>query len=125
MLLLQALPEDKKPLSAELFWLTFRLHAGLPLSPRDSHAGVDLSAGESDTVRQLFKDDEPQRHGHREMALLVLCSFAEGGFTRAKRKKSRVGRMRVWFVPVVGEMLTVTVYLFSMYTAFQSHALFP
>eukprot|EP00903_Cladosiphon_okamuranus_P019261 g17707.t2 len=84
----QALPEDKKPLAAELFWLTFRLHAGLPLSPRDSHAGVDLSAGESDIVRQLFEHSETQSRGNREMALLILCSFAEGGFTRSKSKKS-------------------------------------
>lgn len=98
MLLLQALPEDKKPLSAELFWLTFRLHAGLPLSPRDSHAGVDSSPSESDTVGQLFEDGDTQRHGNREMALLMLCSFAEGGFTRPKSKKSRVRGMRVFLV---------------------------
>eukprot|EP00752_Nemacystus_decipiens_P004418 g4034.t1 len=83
----QALPEDKKPLAAELFWLTFRLHAGLPLSPRDSHAEMDSSPGESDTVRQLFEDRRTQRHGNREMALLTLCSFAEGGFTRPKNQK--------------------------------------
>lgn len=84
---LQALPEDKKPLSAELFWLTFRLHAGLPLSPRDPHAGVDDALGESGSVGDLFENDDIQRHGNREKALLVLCSFAEGGY---KRKKDRV-----------------------------------
>lgn len=93
-MLLQALPQDKKPLSAELFWLTFRLYAGLPLSPRDSHAEVDSSLGESDTLRQLFEDGDTQRHGNREMALLMLCSFAEGGFTRPKNKKSRVRGMQ-------------------------------
>lgn len=105
MLFLQALPEDKKPLSAELFWLTFRLHAGLPLSPRDSHAGVDSSTGKSDTVGQLFKGGDNQLHDHREMALLVLCSFAEGGFTRPRSKKSRVReRCEYFLIPLVSEV---------------------
>lgn len=131
MLLLQALPEDKKPLSAELFWLTFRLHAGLPLSPRDSHAGVDSSPGESGTVRQLFEDGGTQRHGNREMALLVLCSFAEGGFTRPKSKKSRVRVMRVLFrscglFPLVGEWLAFKSLICCrlIHADFQSHAFF-
>lgn len=89
ILLLQALPEDKKPLSAELFWLTFRLHAGLPLNPGDPHAGVD-STGKNDAVGHLFEHDETQRHANREMALVMLCSFAEGAFKRPKSKKSRV-----------------------------------
>ena len=125
MLILQALPEDKKPLSAELFWLTFRLHAGLPLSPRDSHAGVDSSLGESDTIRQLFEGGDTQRRGNREMALLMLCSFAEGRFTRPKSKKSRVCHtssfffLRCFSVVVVGDWLVL-----SMYAAFQGQTLF-
>lgn len=80
---LQALPEDKKRFSAELFWLTFRLHAGLPLSPRDPHPGED-----DETVGNLFETGNKGRHG-REMALLMLCSFAEGGFKRPKSKSKR------------------------------------
>ncbi|CAM9382705.1 unnamed protein product, partial [Ectocarpus fasciculatus] len=84
--MVQALPEDKKGFSAELFWLTFRLHAGLPLSPRDPHPGED-----DETVGNLFEAGNKGRHG-REMALLVLCSFAEGGFNRPKSKSKRSKR---------------------------------
>lgn len=88
---LQALPEDKKVLSAELFWLAFRLHAGLPLSPRDPHAGVDMASDKTVAIGDLFETNETQGRGTREMALLVLCSFAEGSFKRPKTKKSKVG----------------------------------
>lgn len=84
LLIDQALPEEKKPLSAELFWLTFRLHAGLPLSPRDFHAGADNPSG-SDHIQNLFETEDK-----REQALLTLCSFAEGVFMRPKSKKSKV-----------------------------------
>ena len=83
---LQALPEDKKVLSAELFWLAFRLHAGLPLSPRDAPAGVDIGSDKSVAIGDLFESNEKQGCGSREMALLMLCSFAEGSF----KKKSKV-----------------------------------
>lgn len=88
---LQALPEDKKVLSAELFWLAFRLHAGLPLSPRDTHAGVDTAYDKTNVIGDLFESNEKQGRDTREKALLVLCSFAEGSFTRPKTKKSKVG----------------------------------
>ncbi|CAM9193049.1 unnamed protein product, partial [Hapterophycus canaliculatus] len=81
--MVQALPEQKKPLSAELFWLMFRLHAGLPLSPRDPHAGADKPSG-SDPFDNLFEVEDK-----REKALLTLCSFAEGVFMRPKSKKSK------------------------------------
>lgn len=89
----QALPEDKKHLSAELFWLSFRLHAGLPLNPGDPHAGVDSTPGKSEDIGHLFENDDAQRHTNREMALLMLCSFAEGAFKRPKSKKTRVRGM--------------------------------
>ncbi|CAM9923452.1 unnamed protein product, partial [Ectocarpus sp. 13 AM-2016] len=84
--MVQALPEDKKGFSAELFWLTFRLHAGLPLSPRDPHPGED-----DETLGNLFETGNKGRFG-REMALLMLCSFAEGGFKRPKSKSKRSKR---------------------------------
>ncbi|CAM9346697.1 unnamed protein product [Ectocarpus sp. 4 AP-2014] len=84
--MVQALPEEKKGFSAELFWLTFRLHAGLPLSPRDPHPGED-----DETVGNLFETGNKGRSG-REMALLMLCSFAEGGFKRPKSKSKRSKR---------------------------------
>ncbi|CAM9862345.1 unnamed protein product, partial [Scytosiphon promiscuus] len=82
--MVQALPEAKKALSAELFWLTFRLHAGLPLSPRDLHAGAEVPS-RSDRVGNLFEAEDM-----REQALLTLCSFAEGLFVRPKSKKSKL-----------------------------------
>lgn len=74
----QDLPEDKKPQSAELFWLAFRLQARLPLSCRDSCADA--------TIGGLFSEREAGGKGSREMALHVLCSFAEGRFKRAKTR---------------------------------------
>jgi len=115
-LVLQALPEDKKPLSAELFWLTFRLHAGLPLSPRDPHPGVYDGLGESDTVCDLFEKDDTQCHGNREKALATLCSFAEGGY---KRKKSKVRRTRPFC-----SMTIFKVYFFVVRLFFSSEGFF-
>lgn len=94
----QALPEDKKPLSAELFWLSFRLHAGLPLNPGDPHAGVDSTPDKGEDIGRLFENDDAQRHTNREMALLMLCSFAEGAFKRPKIKKTRVRGIRTVYV---------------------------
>lgn len=89
---LQALPEDKKPLSAELFWLTFRLHAGLPVSPCDGRADIASPSSKGGAVASLFRENDGTRNGGREVALLVLCSFAEGSFKRSKTKtkKSKV-----------------------------------
>lgn len=88
-LLLQALPEDKKPLSSELFWLAFRLRAGLPISPRDRHVGEDSVPSMGNDLDTLFESNE-KRNGNREMALLMLCSFAEGSFKRPKAQKFKV-----------------------------------
>lgn len=91
MVVVQALPDDKKPLSAELFWLAFRLHAGLPLNPRDVHAGEGSPHGGTDAISDIFRrDGDCDRN--RGMALLVLCSFAEGGYNRPKTKKNKVIR---------------------------------
>lgn len=83
----QKLPEDKKPPSAELFWLAFRLQAGLPLSPRDSLNSLSNKDG---AFADLFRQHGGAAGGSREMALRVLCSFAEGSFKRSKTKKSQV-----------------------------------
>lgn len=102
---LQALPEDKKPLSAELFWLTFRLHAGLSLSPRDGNADIAGPSNKVDALASLFLQDDGTRNGTRDMALLVLCSFAEGSFKRSKTKKSKV-RLNCLCSAVVGRRLS-------------------
>lgn len=104
ILSLQALPEDKKPLSAELFWLTFRLHAGLSLSPHDGNADIASPSNKVDAFASLFRRYDGTRDGTREIALLVLCSFAEGSFKRSKAKKSKVG-LKCWCCAVVGGRL--------------------
>ncbi|CAM9799179.1 unnamed protein product, partial [Ectocarpus sp. 12 AP-2014] len=48
--------------------------------------------GEDDeTLGNLFETGNKGRNG-REMALLMLCSFAEGGFKRPKSKSKRSKR---------------------------------
>lgn len=101
---LQALPEDKKPLSAELFWLTFRLHAGLSLSPRDGNADIASPSNKVDALASLFPQHDGTRNRTRDFALLVLCSFAEGSFKRSKTKKSKV-RLKCSSCAVVGRRL--------------------
>lgn len=76
----QALPEGKKSLSAELFWVTFRLHAGLPVGPHDASP-----LNKNGRLANLFRESPDEAEGNRDMALLVLCSFAEGTFQRPRR----------------------------------------
>lgn len=82
----KALPESKKSLAAEMFWVTFRLHAGLPLTPRDPHVGEDGPRHFDTALASLFERNE-ERNAHFDMALLLLCSFAEGRFDRPKKSK--------------------------------------
>lgn len=86
----QALPDDKKPLSAELFWVAFRLHAGLPLSPRDVAASGAKAYNKDEALVNLFRESDGEPQGNKAMALLILCSFAEGSFTRPRTKKPKV-----------------------------------
>lgn len=83
----------KKSLAAEMFWVTFRLHAGLPITPRDPHAGEDGPSDFDAAVASLFERNE-KRNAHSEMALLLLCSFAEGRFDRPKKTRKTKNKVR-------------------------------
>ncbi|CAM9600600.1 unnamed protein product, partial [Choristocarpus tenellus] len=87
----QALPEEKKSLSAELFWLTFRLHAKLPLTPLNMRYWSDAGDGGRRILGDLFNGTDVEGC---VMPLHVLCSFAEGSFHRVKTKTNKVGRGR-------------------------------
>lgn len=94
----KALPEMKKSLAAEMFWVTFRLHAGLPLIPRDPHVGEDGPPHYDAALSSLFGRNE-KSNAHSEMALLLLCSFAEGRFDRPK--KIRKTNTKVRHIPIL------------------------